>query len=90
MRKHFVLLKLDFPKTREMPDETKKQNAQWTRKLKPNGYPTVVLTDATGKPYGRTGSWNPGKPEPYLKKLAELQQAHENPGADNPETGPAK
>ena len=71
--KRFVLLKLDFPRNRQLPEETKKQNSEWRDKFAIKGYPTIVLADAEGKPYAKTG-YRPGGPKAYLKHLAELCQ----------------
>jgi thioredoxin-related protein len=72
--KSFVFLKLDFPRKRELSEETKKQNAEWQARLKVTGYPTIILADAAGKPYGKTG-YRAGGPEKYLEHLAELRKA---------------
>ena len=69
--KHFVFLKLDFPRRRELSEETKKQNAEWKSRMPVRGFPTIVLADASGKPYAKTG-YRRGGAEPYLKHLAEL------------------
>lgn len=70
---HYVFLKLDFPRRRELSDEVKKQNAEWKLRMPVRGYPTIVLADAAGKPYAKTG-YKPGGPGPYLKQLAELRE----------------
>ncbi len=72
--KKFVLVKLDFPRSRKMPEKVKKQNAQWRDRLGVRGYPTIYLTDAKGRPYGKTG-YRRGGPEAYMKHLGELQKA---------------
>lgn len=69
----FVLLKLDFPRQRELSAEIKKQNAEWQAKFRISGYPTIVLADAAGKPYARTG-YQEGGAEKYLEHLAELRK----------------
>lgn len=74
--KHFVFLKLDFPKSRPLSDEIKKQNAEWQKKFAVRGYPTIILADATGKPYAQT-IYRPGGADAYLKHLAELRQGRE-------------
>jgi thioredoxin-related protein len=71
--KHFVMLKLDFPRRRQMPAETKKQNAEWRDRMGVRGYPTIMLADAKGKPYAKTG-YQRGGAEAYVKHLAELRQ----------------
>jgi thioredoxin-related protein len=71
--KHFVMLKLDFPRRRQMPAEIKKQNAEWRDRIGIRGYPTIILADAKGKPYAKTG-YRRGGAEAYVKHLAELRE----------------
>jgi thioredoxin-related protein len=82
--KWFVFLKLDFPRGRQLPDETKRQNAQWAAKCGIEGYPTIILADAEGKPYAKTG-YQPGGPRAYLKHLAELRRGRPKPVEPPPE-----
>ena len=71
--KHFVFLKLDYPHNRPLSDETKKQNAEWLKKCAVQGFPTIILADAAGKPYAQTG-YLEGGPEAYLKNLDALRK----------------
>lgn len=71
--KSFVLVKLDFPRKRKLPEEVKAQNEEWRKRLGVGGYPSIILADAAGRPYAKTG-YRAGGPEPYLKHLDELQQ----------------
>lgn len=71
--KSFVFLKLDFPRQRPMPEAVKKQNAEWQARFRITGYPTIILADASGKPYARTG-YQAGGPEKYLESLAALRK----------------
>lgn len=72
--KSFVFLKLDFPRTIQQSDDLKKQNAEWQAKYRIAGFPTIILADATGRPYGKTG-YQPGGAQKYMEHLAELRQA---------------
>ena len=71
--KHFVLLKLDFPRRRKLSDEMKKQNQEWMAKMGVQGFPTIVLADAKGRPYAKTG-YRPGGSDAYVTHLDELRQ----------------
>jgi len=71
--KSFVLLKLDFPRKKELSAEVKKQNAEWQARFRITGYPTIVLADGTGKPYARTG-YKAGGAEKYMEHLATLRK----------------
>ena len=74
--KHFVFLKLDFPRGKAQSAELKKQNAELQAKYGIQGFPTIILADAKGRPFAQTG-YRPGGPEGYLKHLAELRAARE-------------
>ncbi len=73
-----VLLKLDFPRNKELAAPLKAQNDELRTQFKAKhgfrGYPTVYLTDAQGVPYAKTG-YQAGGPEKYLKHLAFLKEA---------------
>lgn len=71
--KHFVLVELDFPQKKNLPNQTVKQNRSWQEKFGVRGYPTIILADAKGLPYAQTGYRKGGKDE-YLKHLEELRQ----------------
>ena len=70
--KSFVLVELDFPNYKDQSDALKKQNQDLRRDFEINGYPTIYLCDAKGKPYARTG-YRAGGPEVFLKALDELR-----------------
>lgn len=70
--KQFVLLELDFPQKSEQSEETQKKNKALAKKYEVRGFPTVVLTDAEGKAFGRTG-YREGGVAPYLKYLEKLR-----------------
>jgi thioredoxin-related protein len=71
--KKFVLVEIDFPRTKKLADAVKKQNAALQQQYSVEGFPTILLMDADGKVYGKTG-YQPGGEEKYLKHLDELQQ----------------
>ena len=68
----FVLVELDFPRNKEkIPAETLEQNKALGKKYAVRGYPTILLTDAEGRPYAKTG-YRRGGPDPYVTHLDEL------------------
>lgn len=73
--KHFVLVEVDFPQQKEQPKELKTQNEKLGELFAIKGFPTVVLADASGRAYARTG-YQPGGAEAYNKHLDELRKAH--------------
>ena len=68
----FVLVELDYPNDVDQSDEIKAQNEELKNIYSIEGYPTILLADATGKPYAQTG-YQPGGPEAYLPHLEELR-----------------
>lgn len=72
---HFVLVELDFPRSVEglakLSNETQEQNQKLQQVYQVQGFPTILLTDAEGRPYARTG-YLKGGPEKYLANLEAL------------------
>jgi len=72
----FVLVELDYPKKPEnvakLSDEIKAQNEDLKDKYSIQGYPTILLCDAEGKPFAKTG-YQAGGPEKYVTHLDELR-----------------
>jgi thioredoxin-related protein len=69
----FVLVELDFPRDKsKLSEETQKQNKELNEKYGIEGYPTILLTDADGRPYAKTG-YQKGGPEKYVAHLNELR-----------------
>lgn len=73
-KEHFVLVKLDFPNDRSgQSDELQQQNKDLSERYGVQGFPTVMLTDAEGRPYASTG-YRPGGVDDYLTHLGELRE----------------
>ena len=71
----FVLVKLDYPKDEsKVTPEIKTQNEGLQKQYAVGGYPTIILADANGRPYAKTG-YQEGGPEKYVEHLATLRQA---------------
>ncbi|MCW1913432.1 thioredoxin family protein [Luteolibacter sp. GHJ8] len=72
----FVLVELDFPRQEEnvkkQSDADRERNQKLLEQYGVEGFPTLILTDAGGKPYAYTG-FQPGGPEEYVKHLDELR-----------------
>lgn len=72
--KKFVLVELDYPRDKsKLSEETQTQNAALLQQFSVQGYPTILLADAQGRPYAQTG-YQAGGAEAYVKHLDELQQ----------------
>jgi thioredoxin-related protein len=69
----FVFVLLDFPhNTSGQSEALQAQNQRLIDQYGVSGFPTVILADATGKPYAQT-SYEEGGPLAYLEHLAELR-----------------
>ncbi|MEO0514439.1 MAG: thioredoxin family protein [Planctomycetota bacterium] len=68
----FVLVKLDFPNTIPQTETLVNQNQALAAKYDVGTFPTILLADASGTPYAKTG-YRPGGAEPYLAHLDELR-----------------
>jgi len=72
--KNYILLNLDFPKKKQLPDVLKNQNEKLQKRYKVTGFPTIILTDSAGEPYAQLG-YRQGGPEKYLDHLALMRSA---------------
>ena len=70
----YVLVALDFPQQKELPEAEKEQNAKLQAEFAVEGFPTIFIADAEGRPFARTG-YQPGGAEAYVKHLDELGAA---------------
>ena len=71
---HFVLVELDYPKDKSgQSPALQEQNRALLETYPVAAYPTVLLCDASGKPYAATG-YLPGGPETYLARLDQLRR----------------
>lgn len=66
--KKLVLVEVDFPKGFQLPEETKKQNDKLAQKFKIQGYPTIIITSASGLQKGQLG-YVEGGPDAFIKAL---------------------
>lgn len=66
--KHLVLVEVDFPRGFQLPEATKKQNEALAKKFGIRGYPTIVITSASGTKKGELG-YVEGGPEAFIKAL---------------------
>lgn len=67
-RENLILVKLDFPQSIPQSAQLKAQNAELSQKYKIEGFPTVVVLNASGRTVGRTG-YTRGGPSPFIAQL---------------------
>jgi protein disulfide-isomerase len=69
--KHLVLVEVDFPRSFQLPEATKKQNEELAKKFQIQGYPTIIITTASGNKRGELG-YVEGGPEAFIKELKKV------------------
>ena len=75
--KHFVLVKLDFPRSTPQDETIAQQNKHWSEKFGVDAFPTIFLVDQTAKPYAIAG-FEEGGFQNYLGMLEESRQLRIN------------
>jgi thioredoxin-related protein len=65
---NLVLFLADFPSGTKLPDALAKQNERLASEYGVQGFPTVLLLDATGKVMARTG-YRPGGAAAYVEHI---------------------
>jgi len=66
--KEFILVELDFPQKSQLEESLTKQNQALSKMYAIAGFPAIVLTDAKGVEFARTG-YQAGGPQAYLDHL---------------------
>jgi len=69
---NLVLVEVDFPHKKELPEEQKKANEALQQKYNVDGFPTIVMLDGEGKKAGTIVGYLPEKE--FLAKLGELKK----------------
>jgi thioredoxin-related protein len=72
--KNLVLVELDFPARKALPDALKAQNDALASKFGVEGFPTLVLVDAAGKEVARHVGYLPGGPDSLIKWVEGARQ----------------
>jgi thioredoxin-related protein len=72
----FALLKLEYPKDNALPREEAAQKAVLREAYRVRGFPTVVLTDAAGRPFGLNG-YQPLTPKEYGEQILGINAVHD-------------
>jgi protein disulfide-isomerase len=73
-REKFVLLELDYPRTKAQSDEVKRQNAALKEKYRIQGVPTVVFLDGNEQELGRVVAY--GGKDTWMKQAKAIVDRH--------------
>lgn len=71
---NLVLVEVDFPKSKPQSAELKAANAKLSDKFKIEGYPTVIVLDASGKEVFKEVGFGGTSAKAYVAKLAKLKK----------------
>ncbi len=71
--KNAVLVEVDFPNRKKLPAALVKSNEALKKKFAVGGYPTFVVTDATGNEIGRQVGYLQGGPLAFVDKLEKFK-----------------
>ncbi len=69
VEKDFVVVILDYPRTKKLPAAQTKTNKEVAKKYNLRSYPTVMLMDSQGKVFKSISGYSGGGVEPFLKEL---------------------
>ena len=71
---NLVLVEVDFPKRKAITAAQRQANNALQHRFNIQGYPTLVILDASGRERGRMG-YEPGGPKPFLTRLQTITGA---------------
>jgi len=70
---NYVLVRVDFPHQKQLPDEVRQQNRNLQQQFNVYTFPTLIVVNAEGKGLGRKVGYNPGSgPGPVIAMLTRI------------------
>jgi thioredoxin-related protein len=73
-KKKLVLMTVDFPRAKPLSVEVRRQNQALAQNLEIQGFPTIVILNAEGKPVGMLGYLR-GGPQAFIKELEQIPKS---------------
>lgn len=70
-KKHLVMVYVDFPRKKQLPDDLAKANKALKEQFGVQGFPTLIVLNSEGKRSGEMG-YMPGGPKPFIAELQKL------------------
>ncbi|HWZ96063.1 MAG TPA: thioredoxin family protein [Opitutaceae bacterium] len=68
--KDYVLVRIDFPRSTELPPALKQQNDALAQQFQVGGFPTLIAMDSSGREITRQSGYQPGSgPQAYLAQF---------------------
>jgi thioredoxin-related protein len=71
--KNLVLIEVDFPKRKAVPDALRTQNVVLARRYKIQGFPTIIVLNGDGQMVGELG-YVKGGPAAFIAELEKLRK----------------
>ncbi|MGH8095546.1 MAG: thioredoxin family protein [Chthoniobacterales bacterium] len=71
---HLVLMTADFPRTKALSNEVRRQNQELAQRYQIDGFPTIVVLNSDGKQIGLL-SYAPGGPGAFINQLKKLPKS---------------
>lgn len=75
VEKDFVVVVLDFPRTKKLPEAEAKANRALAEEYSVRGFPAVILMDAEGKAFKTFAGYDGSDVEDYLANLKKALKA---------------
>jgi thioredoxin-related protein len=72
--KNLVLMLVDFPQSKQLPQKEQDQNDQLQKTYAAEGFPTFILVDKDGKVIGQQVGYLEGGPAAFIAKLESLKK----------------
>jgi protein disulfide-isomerase len=72
--KNLVLMVVDFPQTKQLPQKVQDQNSDLQKKYAVEGFPTFVLVDKDGKVLGQQVGYLDGGPTAFIALLSGMKK----------------
>jgi len=71
--KNLVLVEVDFPKMKPVPDATRKENVRLAQRYQVQGFPTIIVLNGDGQVVGEFG-YVRGGPDAFIAVLEKLRK----------------
>jgi thioredoxin-related protein len=69
--RNFILVRLDYPSRKKLSPAEETQNGELRQRYKIDGFPTLIVTDASGTELCRATGYSPGSgPQAFLAPFA--------------------
>ena len=70
---NLVLMEVDFPRQKKLPENVKAANEALLKKYGVEGFPTIIVLNGEGKKVGEL-NYEPGGPKVFIKSLEALKK----------------